>query len=1594
MAENALIVNRPPEQVDESAFDYNVDAPVRPLTLQGVGGPLIPEKPASEDSLMAAFIEYGSPKAEQVLAIQKEYENRGASQVIEDIRSRGADKRNQNIINTEVNKMVNGEQSLDDLSARLESTPAWTPDQILDLHQEYLSARLFRTQAKTPEQQIIAEQKIAELVTQGYPVDRAVADRIEWLKSTLNPNAFALGVGILTDIIPYATTIPFVRAFNKVFPDAEAGILDLPRGELATEIRTRMEAMSPEERFQVASDFMDAIMENDNLLTGQDFQRMMIFQEALEGGFTTVDRVIGDAITLLDSVGAGGVAKGLWRLGKSTFLPGSPVSTVNLADQVSAAQLAAQGIKVDMKSALGMDQIDLIEVAAGVKNSHSDVELLPADIIKILNKGKEESLDIINRTRGNILAIKEAERSLAAREIRHQLQEVGQNGFYGSNFTADKLEDGLAFRAKYGVRDSDGNTHPFTSAREAMDAAKHTFPDATKVTIFRRSPKGRLTPVKPSQVNKRVGEYVYEVQGFKSYATVLNPTDKLFFQEGDILHSGPLAKWFLDPASRFSRWMSEAFAQAGDQGRGIRAQLSKIAEPFVRIPNHKKREVVKLLNNYAKNSATMDTSAILRAAGNDLDVLKGFYSYRQTMDTLWHLENRGFRQDLQRQGAKHIVIDDFQGVGVKQGSESLSRAVERAADRKVEVYDAVKGTMVQLDQNQVTKLLADGKSIYKVREPIGDITRQSDLVMVTKADEVRELPAAVLKKIDGYIPRHYKETYWVRRIVKGTKNGRSTQNFQVLRAVGDKAEANQVVRELVASGTLTKDEAARAISHDRALNPIERATIEQQDQISLGRMFYHKRSDMRVLGIDGFAEISDPVEAMVKNIDSTARFVGNDELLTTMKTRWVNTFGKQLGLVDPKKGFPQNRVDIGGALSGTPAEKAQALEMWDHIRKTESIMTTEGEAWRNFWITAADKIIGDSAADTIAGAAKQLGTWPLRVLAENSPNKLLRSVAFFHLIAANPIRQAYVQSQQWLFISALAPKLAPQIMLQNKAVMLGLMARESSPAVYKAGKNAAAKVMGMSTKEYDNFIDQFRKTGIPDSIDSHDYVANSLVEYSKNVSGNMATRALRGAWNVGIAPFQFAKKVGFDYGERSNLINSFLIARHRFLKATGKKQLTTRGDFTKTAADARNLALDMTSTGAFRYQDGALSALTQFLSIQHKAMLAILPFKKLGNQAFTRAERLKIATGQLVLNGVTGLGLYELYKGVQNQTGHRVDPKYEKFIVGGMYEYVMNNIFEVLTGEKTDLELNFAGAVSPASGINQKLGDVVEVLLNNEPWTDMMASTNVVNRWLDVAETMQAMQKFPELNKDEDYQNMISNFATITSGWNQFIKARAAMRLGWHVSTHGNPTIQASFGSAVVEGTFGLHPRTMEEFYALQDEYAEGMRQENHLFKDADTETSEVAQAMYRSMTRIVTLFDDEFDPDIQELNTDQLTRLHLQRMREGLSMMASIKALYTPIERDRIWQKFEEKAKQDRTRGGKGLIDSIINKIVSGDLSGDEVQPVISRIMASGLVKPGTPEAEEIKFIVNELFKSMQGREELSNFNNERIQEQLNGDN
>lgn len=1594
----ALVNNALPTPASPESLSVD---PLAPVVLQEHNDTGVPAKAAAESAMLTSLIQSPQPNVEIYQQLLDQYKTTGVLPAMEHAKAKAAARENDAVIDAHFDAVGNGEITQDQLENMLATTPALDEDDIVDLKREAMIVNLSRQTVSSVEDQIILDMKMEELVRKGYSTQQAIADRVNWVKSTMGDSAVNMATGLGIDILPFVTTKAFKDAFDKVFPDVELGLLDLPRGEILFKFREEFAKLSDVDKYSAASDLMNALTSNEGAWTSQDFQTIMLLDEAMDPitpeGDVDWNRWIGNAISVLDTVALGGIAKFIGKGVKSIFTPGSTLSTINIVDPKSAEQLAVAGIKKDMSDAIGMRPDEIVETALTPHGWRETIELLPPDIAAKLTaqvvKSDDMAADLLRRTEGNTLILNSEEQRIARNNFRSEVQQVGNSGIYGSSYTARNTDTGIEFTSMYGRVDEAGTTTPFKSAEDAATQAAHTFPDARDIRIYRRTPQGQLVPVNPKAKGKpftaRTGEYVYEIDGFKTYANVEGVANKIFFNEGDIVKSGPLAKWFFDPASRYAKWISGAFAQAGDKARGLTQEFSHFNEPFMKLSNSKKREVVNMLQKYGDDPANMDMTKLAQMANHDQEVLEGFVAYRNTMDVVHQLEDRAFRNDLKAQNAKHIVAGDHQNIGVQVNRGTVRNLADDGGD-SLQVYNPVKGEMVTLSGKQLDKLHDAGSSIYRVKEPVGDLSKQSDLVIISKADQVRELPPNVLKRIDGYVPRHYKETYFIQRVVKGTKNGRKAENFQIIRAVGDKSEANQVVRQLQAEGKLTEEQAKVAILHDRSMTPSQRATMNLDDNISLGRMFYHKRAEQQLKGLDGMARIADPVEGMIKNMESVSKYVSEQELLQTMKQRWMNTFGKKAGLVDGTS-FPGNKAEIGDTFNLVGTEKKQALDMWDHIRKTEGMMTADKELWRNSFMGMAEWIIGKSTRQTVFGAARAAASKLPTSIADNSLNKLARTAAFWHLIALNPIRQLYVQGMQFHFLVAMDPIRAPKFMLQGTTLSTAFQVRGSAPKLYNSMKPAWAKTMGMSTKEFDGFLEQWGRTGIPHSLDSHDYVRNTISDYSKGVTGNIMERSARGMWNVAAAPARLLKKAGFNQGELYNLSTTFLLARSKYLKGTGKKELKSQKDWDTVAANARNMALDMTQSGSFAYQDGLLSGLTQFLSIQHKAALSVMPFGKFGNQSFTTAERLRIALGQAAFNGVSGFGLFKLYKDAKESLNLQIPAEAEPFIVGGMHEVAMNALVNNVI-EGPEVQLNFAETIAPLGGLNAE--GVMEMILANKPIYESFAAMNVFNRYKDMAQTAVAMYEIRGLNSEEDFIDQISNFGTVTSGWNNALRSQAAIRLGYHVTNSGSATVQSSFKSALLEGTLGIPQRSMEEFYDLQDEYGSRIKlQKEGPFELLTNETDEVARSMYNEMNRILVLFDDEFDPDIESLNTTELHQLHMQRMREAMKAKSRIMELYNPVERDRIWQRFSDLASQEREAGADGLIKKLTKMILKGDKTSG-VEGLLSRIRASGLYDPESPKGKQIEWNLTQVWESLMKHQLYSDEQMKRYGEEINGAN
>jgi len=1596
---------RNPSTYDPEALNPDIkvqDAPFDPDALVSdplivVGKGTVPKTVIAEESLATSYITNPLDPLGAYQRVHDEIDMEGYSEELETIKEEAASTSNKDAIESQIRLAATNEIDIDQVKANLASMSKKTPDDI-ELHRQVMLVGLAIHSENDPEEREYVQGLMLDLTDRGVPAEVFIQMKLDAIISSLKPTYFGTAGGMLSDAIPFTTTVPFIRSFNEIFPNDPLPLSKYPRGQLALEIRNRLSKLTPSERLTKASNFIDAIMSDDNPLTSTEFQKMMILQEALEKGYGTVDQWIGNAISVLDTVGVGFAARNLFKFTKGTLPANSLVSTINVVDPDAAAVIIRTNIAEDLSQATGMTKTDAMEVGI-FPHWEPLIELLPAKVADALIAGDKAIANLLDRTASNTTALSAAEMATSPKVVRQTLGNVNGVGLYEANVivegvqntAAQGVEGGVKFWATYGrttVSRSDTGlpkTVPFTTVKAAIESAKELFPTALNLKVYERLPNGVMQEVvgttdELAKVVKK-GKFVFQVQGQRTHAQVLNKSDELWYGKDDVLISGGIADYFFDPASRFSKWISSAFTQGGDESRGIAKELTLLARGFLEIPEKKKVAAVALINKYASNPK-MTIDELLDAAGNDKEVIAGFLSYRQTDQALYHMENRNLYNQLDRNGGVWVNSGEYQGIGSGFGESRLQSLITANNGKNIEMWNPVTKQIESFDSGSIVKLHADGFTVHKVLEPIGDIARQTDLV-ITQVKNIKPLPKYVLNKREGHVARYYKETYWIREVSRGgLLNGKRASNFTILKAVGDLPTANRAL-DTLAQETKYKGKTLEIV-HDRSLTIGDRSAINTQDNIASGRMFYHKRAEGAVQGFEGLAETVDALEAVMKNIDSTAALTGIDDTLSTMKTRWKTTYNEG-------GAFPDSMEELLKGTAGTlgTQEVKAAQELWRHIKTTEGLMVKESKMWKDGWLSLADGLVGSSMQGTVAGTVKgsiaKLPQW----LAVNSVNRIARTAAFTFMIVAAPVRQLWVQSSQFMVLAALHPLLAPKAYAQGAGVLLAL-AKDSSPALYKKMSSTYAKTLGMSNKEFDTFMTKFKATGLPDSVNSHDYVRNSLMDtsqslgwHSKNALLDGTLKLGRGLKKIATVPFKVAKK-GFEYGELSNLTNTFMLARLRYLAKTGKKQLVTDADFRLVAAEARGLAWDMTKTGAFRHQEGALSAVTQFFSISQKAALAMSPLKKIGNQTFTQGERVKIALGQVFLNGAAGIGFYDMYQNYKAEKDIDIPPLMDDIIVGGLYEAFINNVIGLFSDDWNDISI--ANDVAPLTGINTKLVDVYDAFMGNKPWLEVMAATNVYTRFRDAATTMNMMYNNPELITDQDFLDYMSVGATVFSGYSTYLKGKVGARLGMVVSSHGSPLVQTSYLNAVAQGLFGFNQRNTLDYYALKDQYGSGMHTENTVFSDAERETTEVASHLYNTMTKILVMHNDEF-PETMSEESPLLVQLAQERTNKALQVEAYIYSVYDPIEQDVIWQKFSAQVKKNRSEGSAGLIENLIKMVFRGDLASANPKATLRRLQASGLYDPNTPDGKNTERSISELFRYLNSTENLSIINEQQKQ-------
>ena len=493
--------------------------------------------------------------------------------------------------------------------------------------------------------------------------------------------------------------------------------------------------------------------------------------------------------------------------------------------------------------------------------------------------------------------------------------------------------------------------------------------------------------------------------------------------------------------------------------------------------------------------------------------------------------------------------------------------------------------------------------------------------------------------------------------------------------------------------------------------------------------------------------VEGPAEALLNSVRSVSRRTSMRDYIERYKLRFMDEregYGDLLK-VDPVSGqkmFPSSADDF-KVLEGSSNKRiADARTNLEYINYLENgYRNSLDDAWKALLNGMADVIGGKTA----------YGERFVRATVDEiqSPSSWFKARAFDAMLALNPVRQFVVQGHQ---ASLLAANFTTYVVSQRLAkdtlaIHLAMITKGKLKDV-----TGLEKLIGMKAEDALSLAEEYRKTGFDAAIDRNNLVENGLdhlVETDRFRSAKQLHKVVVGT----------ARKVGFDAGERINIMSSWLAHRNRALEEG--KDITTLRVRDQLLAKARNYTFNMNAAGDMPYNKNSLALLFQFMQVPHKAML------QLTNRALTRKERAKLAVyNAVILPLPVGIG-YSIVSELGIENEEVVDA-----IANGLEGYIFNKAAQLMFDEDTKIDFSSLAAVDPNAPVDLIHGlltsDVGEIL-SNAPALSLWAgynprATNIIT------ETYKFVTEPKDISPEQGLA-LMNTFASFSSGYMNLSKS-------------------------------------------------------------------------------------------------------------------------------------------------------------------------------------------------------------------------------
>jgi len=786
---------------------------------------------------------------------------------------------------------------------------------------------------------------------------------------------------------------------------------------------------------------------------------------------------------------------------------------------------------------------------------------------------------------------------------------------------------------------------------------------------------------------------------------------------------------------------------AVERASSIETALIKNAEAFVAPFNKLDSERQVALMEVIKNdnfSGTKTPYKTLKAKGYSEEEMELLDKWKDSWDQLYHLENLDLVKSLKAGGYQRFVDKS-------NNTELVARSVGKVNTKGVgTVYDSALGKTVRMSQKEVEDLYESGGTLAILRSAEKVDGKDFDHVLVRNKQNqsmLQDLQETdrVLNYREGYYTVRYKDPHIIIKKVKDSEG--NVIRTQAVKTAATKKEAELATVNMNRGNNDLTVEYGFRDNKDRTVGQMEDDQWEINS--SIGRTSQRLRgerlgsTDTNIQG-NGLGAVEGPADALLNSVRSISRRTAMRDYIERYKQRFMDEYSElvKTDVTTGRQVFPSKAEDFKAEEASSSKRLADARTNLEYINYLEN-------GYRN-GLDDSWKAMLNGMADIIGGKTAH-GERAIRAIVDEvqSPTTWFKARAFDAYLALNPLRQFVVQGHQASLLAANFTKyvVSQKLARDTAAIHMAMITGDKLKDV-----KGVEKFMGMSADEALALAEEYRKTGFDASIDR-----NNLVE--AGLDHLVDTENFSRIKKVHKAVVGTNRKIGFDAGERINIMSSWLAHRNRALE--GGKDLASKRVRDEVMAKARNYTFNMNAAGDMPYNKNALALLFQFMQVPHKAMLQVT------NRALSRTERAKLAAyNAVVLPMPVGIG-YSIISSLEIE-----DEQTRDFIANGLEGFLFNELAQSMFEDDTRVDFSSLAAVDPNAPLDLIHGllttDVGEIL-SNAPALSLWSgynprATNIIT------ETYKFVTE-PESEDEMTSMELMKTFASFSSGYMNLSKS-------------------------------------------------------------------------------------------------------------------------------------------------------------------------------------------------------------------------------